>query len=65
MTKNLKYDLHFNQDSIVALSEAGAEFSDRVSANGQAAEEIYKQAIDDGLHCRFETADVRDSILKQ
>lgn len=63
MTKELKFDLHFQDGSnIMPLTKQGSRFlfqRDNVNPNS----DVYKAAVAAGLHCRFETAEVRDKIV--
>lgn len=61
MTKEIFYDLHFTDTTITALTHQGDMFVLHVPAV-MSMQLAYRAAIDQGLHVRFETAAVRDSI---
>jgi len=64
MTKELNYDLHFTDTEIVAVSGVGHEFLETYPVHLTDRTKIYKTAIQQGLHVRFETVQVRDVIAQ-
>lgn len=62
MTKELFYDLDFTDTSIAPMSAKAVAFLARAYAAGLSRASIYQVAIDQGLHVRFETVTVRDSV---
>ena len=62
MTKELNYDLHFTDTEIVAVSGAGREFLETYPVHLMGRNKAYKAAIEQGLHVRFETVQVRDLL---
>ena len=62
MTKEIFFDLAFTNIGILALSTPGADFlrlSVLLCENNQ---QIYRSAINCGLHVRFENTTVRDRV---
>jgi hypothetical protein len=62
MVKELTFDLHFTDISVQPLTDAGWDFY-RVHGNA-VTPAMYREAIDAGLHVRFEDAFVRDWLTK-
>jgi hypothetical protein len=63
MTKELFYALHFTDTEIVAISPRGRAFLDTADITSRRMQSLYSAAIDAGLHVRFETGAVRDSMI--
>ena len=62
MTKELNYDLHFTDTEIVAVSGEGHEFLETYPVHLTDRTKACKAAIEQGLHVRFETAQIRDLL---
>ena len=62
MTKELFYDLHFTDTEIIAVSPCGQTFLDTAYLTNRRMRSLYLAAMDAGLHVRFESAAVRDSM---
>jgi len=62
MPKELSFDLHFTDTEIIAVSGVGREFLETYPVHLMGKNKAYHAAIDQGLHVRFETAQIRDLL---
>lgn len=62
MTKSLLFDLHFTDTEVVALSLRGRDFLAAANITSRRMQTLYRQAVESGLHVRFENAAVRDLV---
>ena len=60
MTKEIGFDLEFTDSGVIAVSAAGNLFL--VEHDQSFPRAFYELATEAGLHSRFETAELRDSI---
>lgn len=65
MTKRLDFDLHFDEDGAQPLTFQGIKFIDELSNKDASIKVVYNQAIEAGLHCRFETEDIRNKCTSE
>lgn len=63
MTKEIFFDLEFTEDGVVNLSTAGYNFL--ANSNLDNLEELYRNAIDRGLHVRFQNKQALDRLSAQ
>jgi hypothetical protein len=62
MTKEIYFDLHFTDLDIAPISHKAVSFLGAAYRLGLDRSTIYQCAVEQGLHVKFETATVRDSV---
>jgi hypothetical protein len=61
--KHLAWDLHFDTNGVRALTPAGEVFLVPISASPLRS--VYEEAISNGMHASFESAEIRNQILDE